>query len=173
MYFVFVSFCILLMLIYGLFSSFPVSRAGKTNSIAGKIYNLTIVRFLLRPFIESISQSLLIKDAAGMYFYIPKQAQVRIRFMFFYNVYTFLICHMGREMSFVTLSGLFRDPVMRYSGVSMPSWGSRIRCFLPLAGEKEREVILQESSIPSVKNRYCTFAAPRKGEVLQKCNADF
>ena len=152
MYFVFVSFCILLMLIYGLFSSFPVSRAGKTNSIAGKIYNLTIVRFL--P-------------------YIPKQAQVRIRFMFFYNVYTFLICHMGREMSFVTLSGLFRDPVMRYSVVSMPSRGSRIRCFLPLAGEKEREVILQESSIPSVKNRYCTFAAPRKGEVLQKCNADF
>ena len=61
------------MLIYGLFSSFPVSRAGKTNSIAGKIYNLTIVRFLLRPFIESISQSLLIKDAAGMYSYIPKQ----------------------------------------------------------------------------------------------------
>lgn len=152
MYFVFVSFCILLMLIYGLFSSFPVSRAGKTNSIAGKIYNLTIVRFL--P-------------------YIPKQAQVRIRFMFFYNVYTFLICHMGREMSFVTLSGLFRDPVMRYSVVSMPYWRSRIRCFLPLAGEKEREVILQESSIPSVKNRYCTFAAPRKGEVLQKCNADF
>ena len=46
MYFVFVSFCILLMLIYGLFSGFPVSRAGKTNSIAGKIYNLTIVRFL-------------------------------------------------------------------------------------------------------------------------------
>ena len=83
MYFVFVSFCILLMLIYGLFSSFPVSRAGKTNSIAGKIYNLTIVRFLLRPFIESISQSLLIKDAAGMYSYIPKQAQVRIRFIFF------------------------------------------------------------------------------------------
>ena len=152
MYFVFVSFCILLMLIYGLFSGFPVSRAGKTNSIAGKIYNLTIVRFL--P-------------------YIPKQAQVRIRFMFFYNVYTFLICHMGREMSFVTLSGLFRDPVMRYSVVSMPYWGSRIRCFLPLAGEKEREVILQESSNPSVKNRYCTFAAPRKGEVLQKCNADF
>lgn len=67
------------MLIYGLFFSFPVSRAGKTNSIAGKIYNLTIVRFLLRPFIESISQSLLIKDAAGMYSYIPKQAQVRIR----------------------------------------------------------------------------------------------
>lgn len=152
MYFVFVSFCILLMLIYGLFSSFPVSRAGKTNSIAGKIYNLTIVRFL--P-------------------YIPKQAQVRIRFMSFYNVYIFLICHMGREMSFFMLSGLFRDPVMRYSVVSMSSRGSRIRCFLPLAGEKEREVILQESSIPSVKNRYCTFAAPRKGEVLQMCNADF
>ncbi|EXY85078.1 hypothetical protein M079_1790 [Bacteroides fragilis str. 3996 N(B) 6] len=173
MYFVFVSFCILLMLIYGLFSSFPVSRAGKTNSIAGKIYNLTIVRFLLRPFIESISQSLLIKDAAGMYSYIPKQAQVRIRFMSFYNVYTFLICHMGREMSFFMFPGLFRDPVMRYSVVSMPSRGSRIRCFLPLAGEKEREVIVQESSIPSVKKRYCTFAAPRKGEVLQKCNADF
>ena len=34
-----------------------------------------------------------------MYSYIPKQAQVRIRFMSFYNVYTFLICHMGREMS--------------------------------------------------------------------------
>ena len=65
MYFVFVSFCIFLMLIYGLFSSFPVSRAGKTNSIAGKIYNLTIVRFL--P-------------------YIPKQAQVRIRFMSFLSV---------------------------------------------------------------------------------------
>lgn len=105
MYFVFVSFCILLMLIYRLFSSFPVSRAGKTNSIAGKIYNLTIVRFLLRPFIESISQSLLIKDAAGMYSYIPKQAQVRIRFMSFYNVYTFLICHMGREMSFSPCPG--------------------------------------------------------------------
>lgn len=138
MYFVFVSFCILLMLIYGLFSSFPVSRAGKTNSIAGKIYNLTIVRFLLRPFIESISQSLLIKDAAGMYSYIPKQAQVRIRFMSFYNVYTFLICHMGREMSFFMLSGLFRDPVMRYSVVSMPSRGSRIRCFY-LWREKKKE----------------------------------
>lgn len=173
MYFVFVSFCILLMVIYGLFPRFPVSRAGKTNSIAGKIYNLTIVRFLLRPFIESISQSLLIKGTAGMYSYIPKQAQVPIRFIFFYNVYTFLICRMGREMSFFTLSGLFRDLVMRYSVVSMPSWGSRIKCFLPLAVEKEREVILQESSIPSVKTRHCTFAAPRKGEVLQKCNADF
>lgn len=39
-----------------------------------------------------------------MYSYIPKQAQVRIRFMSFYNVYTFLICHMGREMSFFMLS---------------------------------------------------------------------
>ena len=138
MYFVFVSFCILLMLIYGLFSSFPVSRAGKTNSIAGKIYNLTIVRFLLRPFIESISQSLLIKDAAGMYSYIPKQAQVRIRFMFFYNVYTFLICHMGREMSFFMFPGLLRDPVMRYSVVSMPSRGSRIRCFFTFGGRKRK-----------------------------------
>lgn len=55
-----------------------------------------------------------------MYSYISKQAQVCIRFMFLYNVYTFLICHMGREMSFFTLSGLFRDPVMRYSVVSMP-----------------------------------------------------
>ena len=68
-----------------------------------------------------------------MYSYIPKQAQVRIRFMSFYNVYTFLICHMGREMSFFMFPGLFRDPVMRYSVVSMPSRGSRIRCFLPLA----------------------------------------
>ncbi|EXY70500.1 hypothetical protein M083_1782 [Bacteroides fragilis str. 3986 T(B)9] len=47
----------------------------------------------------------MIKDAAGMYSYIPKQAQVRIRFMSFYNVYTFLICHMGREMSFSPCPG--------------------------------------------------------------------
>ena len=40
-----------------------------------------------------------------MYSYIPKQAQVRIRFMSFYNVYTFLICHMGCEMSFSCFPG--------------------------------------------------------------------
>ena len=73
-----------------------------------------------------------------MYSYIPKQAQVRIRFMSFYNVYTFLICHMGREMSFFMLSGLFRDPVMRYSVVSMPLLGKPDKVFFTFGGRKRK-----------------------------------
>ena len=45
-----------------------------------------------------------------MYSYIPKQAQVRIRFMSFYNVYTFLICHMGREMFVFHVSRAVQRP---------------------------------------------------------------
>lgn len=91
---------------------------------------------------------------------------------FLYNVYTFLICHMGREMSFFMFPGLFRDPVMRYSVVSMSSRGSRIRCFT-FGGRKIKRWYFRNRPFHRWKTGIAHLQHPEKGRCCKNATLIF
>ena len=125
MCFVFISFCIFLTPIYGLFSALLWIRAGKTNSIARKIYNLTIVGFLLRTFVYRKYKSIPFWLCTLIFLRKHKSAF----FSCFPDMYIFFLDVTWGIGAFFVLFGLFRDLVIRYSMVSMPPWGVRIGSF--------------------------------------------
>ncbi|MFK2361108.1 hypothetical protein ACIXNO_04775 [Bacteroides fragilis] len=72
-----------------------------------------------------------------MYSYIPKQAQVRIRFMSFYNVYTFLICHMGVRCRFHLVRAVQRPGYAIFRGFHA-LLGKPDKVFFTFGGRKRK-----------------------------------